>query len=75
MAKYATVSTTRAWGHTTPYGLKQIAVRISVTIFDKLKARALKENSSMNAKIADYIEVGLAVDEDWDEDEPERHQR
>lgn len=73
MARVAGVSTTLSWGHTTYKGLKQIAVRMPEKMFLELKARAIKENKSMQAKLLEYINCGLEVDKDWDNDVPDRH--
>jgi len=69
MSYRITTATVGALGHTTYGGLKQIAVRIPETMWNELKARAIKENCSMHKKLVDYIECGLEVDRDWDESE------
>lgn len=70
-----TVRTIAAWGYRTPghTNLRQIVVRLSDEIFQDLKARAIKENTSMQEKLRDYVQVGLEVDRDWDAEEPDRH--
>ncbi len=70
-----TWKTELACGYTSHSGLKQIVVRLDPARFAELKARAIKERVSMNTKLVQYVEVGLAVDDEWDEDEPERHAR
>lgn len=54
-------------------GKRQIAGRVSQPMYDELKMRAIQEGRSIQSQIADYIHVGLEVDRDWDEDEPDRH--
>lgn len=67
------ILTVHSWGHTTEGGRKQLAIRMSPELFARLKARAIKEEKSMQKKLVEYLEVGLIVDDDWDEDEPSRH--
>jgi hypothetical protein len=64
-----------AVGHSIPGALKQIAVRMPEALFDQLKMQAIKEKTSLQKKLLDYIDVGLQVDRDWDIDEPERHKK
>jgi hypothetical protein len=54
---------------------KQIAVRMPEQLFAELKMQAIKEKTSIQKKLLDYIEVGIQVDRDWDIDEPDRHQK
>lgn len=68
----ASVATVGAWGHTTHGGKKQIAVRLPEPLWSRLKMRAIKDGCSMAFKIEQYVEVGICVDDDWDEDEPGR---
>lgn len=66
-------STSLSHGYSVPHGGKQIAIRMKTETFEKLKARAIKEKKSMNAKLVEYLETGLDVDDEWDLDEPDRH--
>lgn len=70
---FITCATEFAWGYTTPNGDKQIAVRMPAGDYAELKARAVRERRSMNAVLLDYVQTGLAVDRDWDEDVPDRY--
>jgi hypothetical protein len=69
-----TRNTEMADGHSAR-GLKQIAVRMPMALFAQLKMQAIKEKTSIQKKLMDYIDVGLQVDRDWDIDEPERHEK
>lgn len=61
-------STQNAKGYQDENGQIQIAVRIPQALFAEMKRFALKENVSLAAKIRDYIEVGVQVDQDIEED-------
>jgi hypothetical protein len=67
--------TKTALGYSVSGGLKQIAVRMPEALFAQLKIQAIREKTSIQKKLLDYIEVGLQVDRDWDIDEPERHEK
>ena len=46
----------------------KIAVTIPRNLFLELKAQAIRQGRSISAQIGDYIQVGVAVDRDWDLD-------
>jgi hypothetical protein len=69
MARFS-VQTTRARGFTEPDGRKQIAFRLTAPMFEELKSRAVKECRSIQDQMLNYIELGLQVDRDCEEDEP-----
>lgn len=52
-----------------------MAVRMPIELFDRLKERAIKDGCTISRKIKDYIENGLYVDDEWDLDEPNRHNK
>lgn len=62
------VKTTEAMGFCNARGRCKIAVHMPHAMFDALKHRAIKEGRSISAQIRDYIEVGLEVDRDFDDD-------
>lgn len=51
-------------------GRVKISTTLPSVIFDELKARAIRNNRSISSQIGDYIEVGLAVDEQMEEPLP-----
>lgn len=61
-------STQNAKGYRDEGGKVQIAVRISPALFTELKRFAVKEKVSLATKIRDYIQVGIEVDCDMEED-------
>lgn len=61
-------STKHAKGYQEPNGEVQIAVRIPRALFEEMKQFALKADTSIAARIRDYIQVGVDVDRDIEED-------
>jgi hypothetical protein len=61
-------ATRNARGYEEPNGQVQIAVRIPKALFDEMKSFAVKSNTSIAARIRDYIQVGVEVDRDMEED-------
>lgn len=61
-------STQDAKGYQDENGQIQIAVRIPQPLFIEMKRLAVKEKISLAAKIRDYIQVGVEVDRDMEDD-------
>lgn len=61
-------STQNAKGYQDECGKVQIAVRIPPALFAEMKRFAVKEKVSLAAKIRDYIQVGVEVDHDMEDD-------
>lgn len=57
-----------AVGFTTEKGRKQLVIHVEPEMFVELKAQAIKQSRSIRAQIRDYIEMGLAVDRDMEDD-------
>ena len=61
-------ATKDAFGFCVAEGLTKISAIVKYEMFDALKIRALKDNKTMAEKIREYVEVGLEVDDSWDDD-------
>lgn len=65
--------TRNAKGYQEPNGNVQIAVRLPRATFEEMKRLAVKDGVSIAAKLRDYIEVGVQVDIDMEEDAAPSH--
>ena len=61
-------TTQNAKGYQDEGGKVQIAVRIPPALFAEMKRFAVLENVSLSAKIRDYIQVGVEVDCEIEQD-------